>query len=158
MASGISPVLVSSFLAEHARVKLPGIVAPLLVDEPVQPPDWDSGTSREAVERRTSGPSEAAGCWEGSEGEESDEERGDCTPAWSPFPSEAAPAASAWSAAIFLHTRAETTGAAKLPSARARAARLSRQTWGWTGGKRAVSRIFWHRGCVRKDKSREGLI
>ena len=93
MASGISPVLVSSFLAEHARV--PGIVAPLLVDEPVQPPDWDSGTSREAVERR---PSEAAGCWEGSEGGESDEERGDCTPAWSP--SEAAAAASAGSADI----------------------------------------------------------
>ena len=90
MASGISPVLVSCFLAAHARVNLPGIVAPLLVDEPVQPPDWDSGTSREAVERRTICPSEVAGCWEGSEGGESDEERGDCTPACSP--SEAAAA------------------------------------------------------------------
>ena len=96
MASGISPVLVSSFLAEHARV--PGIVAPLLVDEPVQPPDWDSGTSREAVERRTICPSEVAGCWEGSEGGESDEERGDCTPVC--FASEAAAAASAGSADI----------------------------------------------------------
>ena len=92
MASGISPVLVSCSLAEHARVNLPGI-GPLLVDEPVQPPDWDNGTSREAVDRCTNGPSEAAGCWEGSEGEESDKERGDCTPAWSPFASEAAPAA-----------------------------------------------------------------
>ena len=36
MASGISPVLVSNFWAEHARVSLPGIVAPLLVYEPVQ--------------------------------------------------------------------------------------------------------------------------
>ena len=98
MASGISPVLVSILLAEHAGVNLPGI-GPLLVDEPVQPPDWDNGTSREAVDRRTNGPSEAAGCWEGSEGEESDED--DCTPAWSPFASEAAPAASARSAAIF---------------------------------------------------------
>ena len=96
MASGISPVLVSSFLAEHARV--PGIVAFLLVDEPVQPPDWDSGFSREAVDRRTFGPSEAAGCWEGGE---SDEERGDCTPAWSPFASEA-PAAARRRAAITL--------------------------------------------------------
>ena len=87
------------FLAEHARV--PGIVAPLLVDEPVQPPDWDNGTSREAVDRRTNGPSEAAGCWEGSEGGESDEERGDCTPAWSPFASEA-PAAARRRAAITL--------------------------------------------------------
>ena len=103
MASGISPVLVSSFLAEHARVNLPGIVAPLLVDEPVQPPDWDNGTSREAVDRRTIGPSEAAGYWEGSEGGESDEEPGDCTPAWA-FASEAAPAASAGSAAIFFCT------------------------------------------------------
>ena len=98
MASGISPVLVSILLAEHAGVNLPGI-GPLLVDEPVQPPDWDNGTSREAVDRRTNGPSEAAGCWEGSEGEESDED--DCTPAWSPFASEAAPTASARSAAIF---------------------------------------------------------
>ena len=98
VASGISPVLVSCFLAAHARINLPGIVAPLLVDEPVQPPDWDSGTSREAVERRTICPSEVAGCWEGSEGGESDEERGDCTPAWSP--SEAAGAASAASADI----------------------------------------------------------
>ena len=98
VASGISPVLVSCFLAAHARINLPGIVAPLLVDEPVQPPDWDSDTSREAVERRTICPSEAAGCWEGSEGGESDEERGDCTPAWSP--SEAAAAASAGSADI----------------------------------------------------------
>ena len=98
MASGISPVLVSILLAEHAGVNLPGI-GPLLVDEPVQPPDWDNGTSREAVDRRTNGPSEAAGCWEGSEGEESDED--ECTPAWSPFASEAAPAASARSAAIF---------------------------------------------------------
>ena len=96
-------MLVSCFFAEHAR--LPGIVGPLLVDEPVQPPDWDSGTSREAVDRRTIGPSEAAGCWEGSEGGESDEERGDCTPAWSPFASEAAPAVGAWSPAIFLHPR-----------------------------------------------------
>ena len=113
MASGISPVLVSSFLAEHARVNLPGIVAPLLVDEPVQPPDWDSGTSRssgKAVERPAIGPSEAAGCWEGSEGEERDEERGDCTPAWSPFASEAAPAASARSAAIFFCSRAKRWG------------------------------------------------
>ena len=99
VASGISPMLVSCFFAEHAR--LPGIVGPLLVDEPVQPPDWDSGNAREAVDRRTFGPSEAAGCWEGSEGGESDEERGDCTPAWSPVASEAAPAASARSAAIF---------------------------------------------------------
>ena len=94
VASGISPVLVSCFLAAHARINLPGIVAPLLVDEPVQPPDWDSDTSRECC---TICP-KAAGCWEGSEGEESDEERGDCTPAWSP--SEAAAAASAASADI----------------------------------------------------------
>ena len=92
MASGISPVLVSCSLAEHARVNLPGI------DEPVQPPDWDSGFSREAVDRRTFGPSEAAGCWEGGE---SDEERGGCTPAWSPFASEA-PAAARRRAAITL--------------------------------------------------------
>ena len=103
VASGISLVLVSCFLAAHARVNLPGIVAPLLVDEPVQPPDWDSDTSREAVERRTICPSEAAGCWEGSEGGESDEERGDCTPAWSP--SEAAAAASAASADILHRER-----------------------------------------------------
>ena len=101
VASGISPVLVSCFLAAHARVNLPGIVAPLLVDEPVQPPDWDSGTSREAVERRTICPSEVAGCWEGSEGGKSCEERGDCTPAWSPFASEA-PAAARRRAAITL--------------------------------------------------------
>ena len=98
MASGISPALVSILLAEHAGVNLPGI-GPLLVDEPVQPPDWDNGTSREAVDRRTNGPSEAAGCWEGSEGEESDED--DCTPAWSPFASEA-PAAARRRAAITL--------------------------------------------------------
>ena len=103
VASGISTVLVSGFLAAHARVNLPGIVAPLLVDEPVQPPDWDSDTSREAVERRTVCPSESAGCWEGSEGGESDEERGDCTPAWSP--SEAAAAASAASADILHRER-----------------------------------------------------
>ena len=96
MASGISPVLVSCSLAEHARVNLPGI------------DDWDNGTSREAVDRRTFGPSEAAGCWEGSEGEESDED--DCTPAWSPFASEAAPAASARSAAIFLQPSGALSG------------------------------------------------
>ena len=106
MASGISPVLESSFLAEHARV--PGILAPLLVDEPVQPPDWD--TSREAVDRRTFGPSEAAGCWEGGESDE-----GGCTPAWSLFASEAPAAARRRAAAITL-----------LPMLLSRGARVSR--------------------------------
>ena len=105
VASGISPVLVSCFLAAHARINLHGIVAPLLVDEPVQPPDWDSGSAREAVDRRTFGPSEAAGCWEGGE---SDEERGDCTPAWSPFASEAAPAATDRTAPIFSAPQTKT--------------------------------------------------
>ena len=115
MASGISPVLSTPrSTAEHARVSLPGIVAPLLVDEPEQPPDWDSGTSRssgEAVERPAIGPSGAAGCWEGegSEGGESDEERGDCTPAWSPFASEAAPAATDRTAPIFSAPQTKTT-------------------------------------------------
>ena len=94
-------LLMSNFWREHARANLPGFAGPLLVDESAGCTVWDRGTSRssgEPVELRTNGEIEAAGCWEGSEGEESDEERGDCTPAWSP--SEAAAAASAASADI----------------------------------------------------------
>ena len=97
-------LLMSNLLAEHARANLPGFAAPLLVDESVGCTVWDSGTSRssgEPVELRTIGPSK--GCWEGGG---SCEERGDCTPASSPFASippfasEAAPAADAGSAAM----------------------------------------------------------
>ena len=112
VASGISPVIVSCFLAAHARVNLPGIVAPLLVDEPAQPPDWGRGTSQEAVERCTNGPSDAAGCWEGSEGGKGGEERGDCTPAWSPFASEAPPAAASVGSAPISAPRRRGTAAA----------------------------------------------
>ena len=101
-------LLMSNFWREHARANLPGgLAAPLLVDESAGCTFWDSGTSRssgEPVELRTNGEIEAAGCWE--EGR-SGEERYDCTPA-SPFASvppfapEAAPAATAGSAAMRL--------------------------------------------------------
>ena len=125
MASGSSPeglrrelrLLTSKFLAEHARVNLPGFVAPLLVDESAGCTFWDSGTSRssgEPVELRTNGEIEAAGCWE--EGR-SGEERYDCTPASPfasvpPFASEAAPAATATagSAAMSLQRRSAVMG------------------------------------------------
>ena len=113
MASGISQVLSTPrSTAEHARVSLPGIVAPLLVDEPAQPPDWGRGTSREAVERCTIGPSDAAGCWEGSEGGKGGEERGHCTPAWSPFASEAPPAAASLGSATILQPERRASAAA----------------------------------------------
>ena len=75
MASGSSPeglrfvltLLMSNLLFEHARANLPGLVAPLLVDESAGCTVWDRGTSRssgEPVELRTNGEIEAAGCWE----------------------------------------------------------------------------------------------
>ena len=107
-------LLMSNFWREHARANLPGgLAAPLLVDESAGCTVWDRGTSRssgEPVELRTNGEIEAAGsrCWKGGRG---GEERSDCTPASSPFASvppfapEAAPAATAGSAAMRLQRR-----------------------------------------------------
>ena len=126
MASGSSPeglrfeltLLMSNFCFEHARANLPGFVAPLLVDESAGCTVWDRGTSRssgEPVELRANGEIEAAGsrCWKGGG---SGEERSDCTPASSPFASvppfapEAAPAATADSAAMRLQRRSAVMG------------------------------------------------
>ena len=107
-------LLMSNFWREHARANLPGgLAAPLLVDESAGCTVWDRGTSRssgEPVELRANGEIEAAGsrCWKGGG---SGEERSDCTPASSPFASvppfapEAAPAATAGSAAMRLQRR-----------------------------------------------------
>ena len=112
-------LLMSNFWREHARANLPGgLVAPLLVDESAGCTVWDRGTSRssgEPVELRANGEIEAAGsrCWKGGG---SGEERSDCTPASSPFASvppfapEAAPAATAGSAAMRLQRRSAVMG------------------------------------------------
>ena len=114
-------LLMSNLLFEHARANLPGFAAPLLVDESAGCTVWDRGTSRssgEPVELRTNGEIGAAGCWEGGG---SGEERSDCTPASSPFASvppfapEAAPAATAGSAAMRLQRRSAVMGAVPEP-------------------------------------------